>query len=459
MATEFLLPTKYIGEDYGISVVIFGLDDNITYDKFIIYLEDDKENAVEVFRDENDELETTSATFNGLHIGGYYTVSAEITYGETTKVISNKIPVSTNKAEDGVTLFGSETRMNGLSVSTNVNTNTDKSIISTYSVSRSYTNIEPIYTSIKDQGSYGTCVACASTTAMSVLRYKCASVYEDYSISYIYGSDYGNEEGMFYEDVVYVCINEGSPRWEIATDNLNGWNYKESAIELYERVNENPIAKKNAENQKIKKFITVNFYNVNELAGYIDTYGCAIIQVRLTETIRKGNFTSGIIPDPRTEEPLDDSHAMVIIGLKQINNKPHWIVQNSYGTDWGNGGIGFMPFDWGDSEWILSTSVLIPGEGYYLPQPSAPTFCDKPSHIYYNGGFDSKTVNVQYELTPSSNNVKALVLASPDGRTFWQKETVDHIGKSGTNIKNGVNVSVQNYGNFDFMLLVIDENY
>lgn len=40
-------------------------------------------------------------------------------------------------------------------------------------------------------------------------------------------------------------------------------------------------------------------------------------------------------------------HAMIIVGKKIISNKPHWIVQNSWGSWWGDGGYCYMPCDWG----------------------------------------------------------------------------------------------------------------
>jgi len=36
---------------------------------------------------------------------------------------------------------------------------------------------------------------------------------------------------------------------------------------------------------------------------------------------------------------LDGGHAVIIVGYEIINNKPNWILQNSWGSNWADGGF------------------------------------------------------------------------------------------------------------------------
>ena len=74
MATEFLMPAKYTGEDFGISVVIFGLDENINYEKFLIYLKDNPNNSIETTINTDKTIKTNAVAFEGLNKNMYYTV-------------------------------------------------------------------------------------------------------------------------------------------------------------------------------------------------------------------------------------------------------------------------------------------------------------------------------------------------------------------------------------------------
>ena len=52
---------------------------------------------------------------------------------------------------------------------------------------------------------------------------------------------------------------------------------------------------------------------------------------------------NGIMPMPKTSEKVLGGHAVLVVGYKLINGQPYWIVRNSWGTGWGDGGYFYMP--------------------------------------------------------------------------------------------------------------------
>ena len=93
MAEEFIMPVKYDGDNCGVSVSIFGLNDDCTYEKILISLEEEEyEVAI------TDEMQTTVATFNNLTENQYYTIIAKIISGDTVKVMKCRVVPSVAKS-------------------------------------------------------------------------------------------------------------------------------------------------------------------------------------------------------------------------------------------------------------------------------------------------------------------------------------------------------------------------
>jgi C1A family cysteine protease len=52
---------------------------------------------------------------------------------------------------------------------------------------------------------------------------------------------------------------------------------------------------------------------------------------------------NGIVPIPKAGEQKLGGHAVLVVGYKNINDKLHFIVRNSWGTDWGDKGYCYIP--------------------------------------------------------------------------------------------------------------------
>lgn len=72
--------------------------------------------------------------------------------------------------------------------------------------------------------------------------------------------------------------------------------------------------------------------------------------------------STGIVPMPRYNERALGGHAVAAVGYKLIDNKKYFIVRNSWGRDWGDGGYFYMPAAYlidsnlSDDFWTLTAS-------------------------------------------------------------------------------------------------------
>lgn len=69
-----------------------------------------------------------------------------------------------------------------------------------------------------------------------------------------------------------------------------------------------------------------------------------------------------VIPMPTAGDPYQGGHAVTVVGYDI--DKKQFLIKNSYGTDWGDGGYGWMPFDYlrteGFEKWRFEISDQVP---------------------------------------------------------------------------------------------------
>ena len=217
----------------------------------------------------------------------------------------------------------------------------------TNSVSPPTDTITPsVYPTVKNQGSYGSCVAMSLSTAMEIFKSKAmgySSSYENFSVSFIYGSDGGSSEYMNYETAVNNSITYGSPRWELVATEFPDSKSKSASVTLFNGACQ--YAKDNAAKQRFSGSNHVDFYDCASVQNAISTYGYFMLNIRIPY-----NFYSigsdGIVPQP-SGGWSGAGHSLALIGLTTINGKKHWIAHNSWGTGWGLNGRCYIPWDWG----------------------------------------------------------------------------------------------------------------
>jgi len=122
--------------------------------------------------------------------------------------------------------------------------------------------------------------------------------------------------------------------------------YPESVL----RYNNLSVAVKDrARSFKIKSYYYINmFANQQEALKVLDKYGVMLpAAIPLYQSFTKAYSNGGIVPIPNAEtEKFYGGHAIAIVGYKFINNKLHYIIVNSWGTEHGDGGFYYIPCDY-----------------------------------------------------------------------------------------------------------------
>jgi hypothetical protein len=217
----------------------------------------------------------------------------------------------------------------------------------TNSISPPSVDISPsVYPTKKNQGSYGNCVAMSLSTAMEIFRAKIQGVsssYENYSVSYIFGSDGKTYDYMNFSEAVGLSKIYGSPRWELVTTQFPDSKSKADSVNIFN--NATTLVAENAKFQKFTGSLNVDFYDCSSVANAISQYGYFMLNFRVPY-----NFydigSDGIVPQPNNGYS-NYNHSISLIGSTTIDNKKYWIGQNSWGSGWGKYGICYIPYDWG----------------------------------------------------------------------------------------------------------------
>ena len=190
---------------------------------------------------------------------------------------------------------------------------------------------------ILSQGSVGSCVAHAIATAMAYRELKAGkSTYNNYSRGFIYGNrrdtDY-SKEGMITRQALRQVNHDGDCLY-----NTFPWNEKYPLVK--DRIAKGKdIYFNESKNYKIKSYFRC--HTDEEIKTAIMTQGAVVLGMPLYKGFGKN------VPLPTINDEMTGGHAMCCVGW----NKDGWIVQNSWGSRWGDNGYCYIPYEYPVSEW------------------------------------------------------------------------------------------------------------
>ena len=75
--------------------------------------------------------------------------------------------------------------------------------------------------------------------------------------------------------------------------------------------------------------------------GFPVVFGFAVYESFESENVAK----NGIVPIPKENEKMLGGHAVALVGYTTLNNQNYFIVRNSWGSDWGDGGYCYFPVE------------------------------------------------------------------------------------------------------------------
>ena len=189
---------------------------------------------------------------------------------------------------------------------------------------------------IEDQGNLGSCTGNAIAGAIELLH-KRQNRTLDISRLFIYYYErlligtVNYDSGAYIRDGIKACYTYGAP-----TENL--WPYNISKF----RTAPSKTALTDAAKRKVTSYQRAADFNavIDAItSGYPVTIGFSVYSSFDTKTVAK----TGIMPYPNVnKERLLGGHAVLLVGYNKNNNT--FIARNSWGTNWGDNGYFYMPF-------------------------------------------------------------------------------------------------------------------
>ena len=190
---------------------------------------------------------------------------------------------------------------------------------------------------IENQGSLGSCTGQAIAGAIELLNKRNRKP-TDVSRLFIY----------YYERLLLGTVNYDSGAY--IRDGIKATNHYGASLESYwpydiRKFRQEPIseAKTDALNRKVTRYERVNDFNgcVDALSnGYPVIMGFRVYDSFMSKNVAR----TGIMPYPNTKrERLLGGHAVLLVGYDK--RKKVFIARNSWGTNWGDKGYFYMPFD------------------------------------------------------------------------------------------------------------------
>jgi len=189
---------------------------------------------------------------------------------------------------------------------------------------------------IENQGNLGSCTGNAIAGAIELLH-KRQNRTLDISRLFIYYYErmfigtVNYDSGAYIRDGIKACYTYGAP-----TENL--WPYNISKF----RTAPSKTALTDAAKRKVTSYQRATDFNavIDAItSGYPVTIGFSVYSSFDTVNVAR----TGIMPYPDTKkERLLGGHAVLLVGYNKNNNT--FIARNSWGTNWGDKGYFYMPF-------------------------------------------------------------------------------------------------------------------
>jgi C1A family cysteine protease len=200
----------------------------------------------------------------------------------------------------------------------------------------SVVDLRPYCSSIENQGNLGSCTGQAIAGAIELLH-KRASRTLDVSRLFIYYYErqyigtVNYDSGAYIRDGIKVCYTYGAPVESLWPYNINKF-----------RTVPPSTAMQDAAKRKVTSYQRVADFNgvIDAVAsGHPVVVGFTVYSSFESNSVAK----TGVMPYPNTsKERVLGGHAVLIVGYNK--NRNVFIVRNSWGTGWGEGGYFYMPF-------------------------------------------------------------------------------------------------------------------
>lgn len=185
---------------------------------------------------------------------------------------------------------------------------------------------------VKNQGQVNSCVAHVAAELEEFFNYKERGTYEKLSPGYVYGCRYEYKgEGMYLRDALKTLKDKG-------VCELTELPYNKEVPEMINIFNQKEEYETDEPN-KITTYFSIATNDVNKIKHSLMNCGPIMASVPWYEDFE---VVEGIINCPSNFIAPFGYHAILIYGW----NEKGWLMQNSWGTNWGNNGRAVYPYNY-----------------------------------------------------------------------------------------------------------------
>ena len=189
-----------------------------------------------------------------------------------------------------------------------------------------------------DQGETLMCCACAVAMSRYIEELNDSKNTDYFSPAYIYANRANSVvvegvyegEGMYLKDALKQLTKFGDCKF---TSFISFGTYNDLKSK-YGKVN--TTLDKEAYPYRVSSYYAVK--TNNEIKKAILTTGSVLASFIITN----GWYTTGKDGIINSHGNIEGGHAVLIIGWKVINDKQYWIILNSWGSEWGDNGLGYI---------------------------------------------------------------------------------------------------------------------
>lgn len=187
---------------------------------------------------------------------------------------------------------------------------------------------------IKNQDTVNSCVAHASAEIEEYFNYKEGKEHKPLSVGYIYGCRYSyTGEGMYLRDALKTLKDRG-----ISTHEEFPYNEEvPKMIQLFNSKSEWKTDKKH----KITSYFQISPTNKKDMKSCLMKNGPIMVSIPWYDDFK---VSQGRVVSNSNLSVDYGYHAVVIYGWDDLNGG--WLLQNSWGTNWGNNGCAIYPYDY-----------------------------------------------------------------------------------------------------------------
>lgn len=193
---------------------------------------------------------------------------------------------------------------------------------------------------VKNQVDKSSCVAHAISSMKEIQDYYDTKSIEKYSTSWIYlmrDADQYQGSGMYIKEAMANMKEYGVVPYSMLPGNIEFSDGK-AIINKYKN---NSIMKEEAKKHRINSYVMTRMTDEIKQSLFYD-YSPVVIGILVYESFYNTK-SNGIVAVPDTlNENYYGGHALLITGWVTIGDKEYWVVQNSWGENWGDNGFCYL---------------------------------------------------------------------------------------------------------------------